>query len=149
MLKFPFYNWLSCLALFYIVCSLTFGSNLTLHYLDNIKCIRNSTEKLAIISITLFFSVSFYCHFSNTFLFLCSSVNGVFLWVIACCRILCKFTFLPFLFICELVAFGHVFTLADDGLLKFSTRNSSCVFFYFLFYGDSDKVLVFIFALYI
>lgn len=43
-------------------------------------------------------------------------------------RILCKFSFLHLLFICVSLR-THVFTLDDDGLLKFLSRNASCVLF--------------------
>lgn len=61
---------------------------------------------LSLIFFTLFFSVNIFFHFGNSFLFsLCSSVIGVFLFASAICRILCEFSFLIFLFICDFVRF--------------------------------------------
>lgn len=92
---------------------------------------------------TLFFYVDF---FYNAFAFcMCCFVIGVDLLVITICIILCKFSGLPFLLICDLLLLrtrNHF-----RWWLAVKISNPKLVMCAFLFYGDSYKILFFIWDL--
>lgn len=60
---------------------------------------------------------------------MCSSVIDIYISAIATCRMLCKRSSLHFYLFLTLCPYGPVFSLTDDRLLKFPTRNASYVFF--------------------